>query len=139
MKPSEGSMAGASEPVDVSTKRQRIAQLARQSPEMGFTSLAHLIDIDWLLQAYDKTRKDGAAGVDGQTAADYAADLEGNLRSLLGRAKSGTYRAPPVRRVHIPKAGSATETRPLGIPTVGDRVAQMVVKMHLEPLVEPHF
>jgi hypothetical protein len=109
-------MAGASEPVDVSTKRQRIAQLARQSPEMGFTSLAYFIDVDWLREAYRLTRKDGAVGVDGQTGEDYAKDLEGNLRSLLERAKSGIYQAPPVRRVHIPKAGSATETRPLGIP-----------------------
>ncbi len=132
-------MAGASEPVDVSTKQRRIAELARQSPEMGFTSLAHFIDIDWLREAYRRTRKDGAVGVDGQSGEDYAVDLEGNLRSLLERAKSGMYQAPPVRRVHIPKGGSATETRPLGIPTVGDRVAQMVVKMHLEPLVEPHF
>jgi hypothetical protein len=109
-------MAGASEPVDVSTKQQRIAQLARQSPEMSLTSLAHLIDLEWLREAYRRTRKDGAVGVDGQTGEDYAADLEGNLRSLLERAKSGRYQAPPVRRVHIPKAGSATETRPLGIP-----------------------
>ena len=61
-------MAGASEPVDVSTKQQRIAELARQSPEMGFTSLAYFIDIDWLREAYRRTRKDGAVGVDGQTA-----------------------------------------------------------------------
>ena len=109
-------MAGASEPVDVSTKRRRIADLARQSPEMGFTSLAYFIDIDWMREAFRRTRKDGAVGVDGQSGEDYAVDLESNLRSLLERAKSGTYRAPPVRRVHIPKAGSATETRPLGIP-----------------------
>ena len=97
-------MAGASEPVDVSTKRQRIAELARQSPEMGFTSLAYFIDIDWLHEAFRRTRKDGAVGVDGQSGEDYAVDLEDNLRSLLDRAKSGTYQAPPVRRVHIPKA-----------------------------------
>jgi len=109
-------MAGASKPVDVSTKQQRIAELARQSPEMGFTSLAYFIDIAWLREAFRRTRKDGAVGVDGQDGEDYAVDLEGNLRSLLDRAKSGTYQAPPVRRVHIPKAGSATETRPLGIP-----------------------
>src|SRR5215208_557573 len=106
-------MAGASEPVDVSTKQQRIAQLARQSPEMGFTSLAHFIDFDWLLLAYEKTRKDGAVGIDGQTAADDAGDLKGNLLSLRERAKSGSYHAPRVRRVHISKAGSVTETRPL--------------------------
>lgn len=84
-------MAGASKPVDVSTKQQRIAQLARQSPEMAFTSLAYFIDLDWLKEAYARTRKDGAVGVDGQSGEDYAADLEGNLRSLLDRAKSGTY------------------------------------------------
>ena len=101
-------MAGTSRPEDVSTKRQRIAELARKSPEMAFTTLAHFIDIDWILTAHGRTRKDGAVGVDGQTADDYAVDLEGNLQNLLDRAKSGTYVAPPVRRVHIPKAGSAT-------------------------------
>jgi group II intron reverse transcriptase/maturase len=132
-------MAGASKPVDVSTKRQRIAQLARQSPEMGFTSLAHLIDLDWLLLAHEKTRKDGAVGIDGQTAADYAEDLKGNLLSLLDRAKSGSYHAPPVRRVHIPKAGSVTETRPLGIPTFEDKVLQRAVVMVLEAVYEQDF
>jgi RNA-directed DNA polymerase len=132
-------MAGASEPVDVSTKRQRIAQLARQSPEMGFTSLAYFIDLDWLVEAFDCTRKDGAVGVDGQDGEDYAADLMGNLQSLLDRAKSGTYRAPPVRRVHIPKAGSATEARPLGIPTFEDKVLQRAVVMVLEAVYEQDF
>jgi RNA-directed DNA polymerase len=132
-------MAGASEPVDVSTKRQRIADLARQSPEMGFTSLAYFIDIDWMHEAYRRTRKDGAVGVDGQSGEDYAVDLEGNLRSLLDRAKSGAYQAPPVRRVHIPKAGSATETRPLGIPTFEDKVLQRAVVMVLEAVYEQDF
>jgi len=137
--PLEGNMAGASEPVDVSTKQRRIAELARQSPEMGFTSLAHFIDIDWLREAYRRTRKDGAVGVDGQSGEDYAVDLEGNLRSLLERAKSGTYQAPPVRRVHIPKGGSATETRPLGIPTFEDKVLQRAVVMVLEAIYEQDF
>lgn len=132
-------MAGASKPVDVSTKRQRIAELARQSPEMGFTSLAYFIDIDWLLEAYRLTRKDGAVGVDGQSGEAYAANLTGNLQSLLDRAKSGTYQAPPVRRVHIPKAGSGTETRPLGIPTFEDKVLQRAVVMALEAIYEQDF
>lgn len=132
-------MAGASKPVDVSTKQQRIAQLARQSPEMGFTSLAHLIDIDWLLEAFARTRKDGAVGVDGQNGEDYAVHLKSNLQALLDRAKSGTYRAPPVRRVHIPKAGSTTETRPLGIPTFEDKVLQRAVVMVLEAIYEEDF
>jgi group II intron reverse transcriptase/maturase len=123
----------------VSTKQQRLAELAKQSPPMGFTSLAYLRDSDWLHEAYQRTRKDGAAGVDGQTAAGYEQDLEANLRSLLDRAKSGTYRAPPVRRVHIPKGGSATETRPSGIPTLEDKVLQRAVAMLLEPIYEQDF
>src|SRR6266516_3738264 len=87
----------------ICTRLERIAKLAREAPEMAFTTLAHHIDIDWLKEAYRRTRKDGATGVDGQTAQEYAMNLESNLRSLLERAKSGTYRAPPVRRVHIPK------------------------------------
>lgn len=123
----------------VSTKQQRIAQLAKQSPGMGFTSLAYHMDLMWLYEAYRRTRKDGAVGVDGQTGADYEQDLEQNLRSLLERAKSGRYVAPPVRRVHIPKAGSPEQTRPIGIPTLEDKVLQRAVAMLLEPLYEQDF
>jgi RNA-directed DNA polymerase len=123
----------------VSTKQQRLAELAKQSPQMGFTSLAYLMDIDWLAEAFRRTRQDGAAGVDGQTGADYEKDLQANLRSLLDRAKSGTYRAPPVRRVHIPKGGSPSETRPIGIPTLEDKVLQRAVVMLLEPIYEQDF
>jgi RNA-directed DNA polymerase len=132
-------MSGAQKPVYVSTLQQRIAELAREKPEMAFTSLAHLIDITWLHEAYNRTRKDGAAGVDGQTGKDYEANLEGNLQALLDRAKSGTYVAPPVRRVHIPKAGSVTETRALGIPTFEDKVLQRAVAMVLETIYEQDF
>jgi group II intron reverse transcriptase/maturase len=106
---------------------------------MAFTSLAYLMDIDWLKEAYRRTRKDGAVGVDGVTASDYEQDLEGNLQRLLDRAKSGTYRAPPVRRVHIPKGGSSTETRPIGIPTLEDKILQRAVVMLLEPIYEQDF
>ena len=131
-------MTSASELGDMSTRQQRIAELAKQAPQMGFTSLAHHIDIAWLYHAYQRTRKDGAVGVDGQTAEDYEQDLLGNLRSLLERAKSGTYRAPPVRRVYIPK-GTGQETRPLGIPTYEDKILQRAVVMALEPLYEQDF
>ena len=123
----------------VSTKQQRLATLANQSPQMGFTSLAYLMDSAWLHEAYRRTRKDGAAGVDGMTAAAYEVNLETNLQSLLDRAKAGTYRAPPVRRVHIPKGGSTTETRPIGIPTLEDKVLQRAVAMLLEPIYEQDF
>ncbi len=122
----------------VSTRLERIAKLAREAPDMAFTTLAHHIDIAWLYEAYRRTRKDGATGVDRQTAEEYAANLEGNLRSLLDRAKSGTYRAPPVRRVHIPK-GSGAETRPIGIPTFEDKVLQRAIAMALEAVYEQDF
>lgn len=131
-------MAGTSNLDPVSTRRQRIAELAKQSPQMGFTSLNHLIDLAWLEEAFWRTRRDGAPGVDGQTAADYEANLRDNLQTLLDRAKSGTYRAPPVRRVHIPK-GTGTETRPIGIPTFEDKVLQRSVVMALEAIYEQDF
>jgi group II intron reverse transcriptase/maturase len=131
-------MAGASNPDPVFTKQQRIAELAKQSPEMGFTSLAYHIDLRWLYAAFLQVRPDGAAGVDGQTVEDYTAHLRDNLQSLLDRAKSGTYRAPPVRRVHIPK-GTGDDTRPIGIPTFEDKVLQWAVVMVLEAVYEQDF
>ncbi len=122
----------------ISTKLDRIATLAKQAPEMAFTSLSHHIDVDWLREAYRRTRKDGARGVDGQTAVEYAAHLEENLQSLLDRAKSGTYRAPPVRRVYIPK-GDGSQSRPIGIPTFEDKVLQRAVAMVLEAVYEQDF
>jgi RNA-directed DNA polymerase len=122
----------------ISTKLERIAMLAKEMPDRPLTTLAHHIDIDWLREAYRRTRKDGAQGVDGQSAEQYAKHLEENLQALLDRAKSGTYRAPPVRRVHIPK-GDGSQTRPIGIPTFGDKILQRAVAMGLEPLYEQEF
>src|SRR5262249_48121666 len=98
-------MAGAAAPDPVCTKQQRLGGRERQSPPMGFTSLNHYLDRHWLVEAYRLTRKNAAPGVDGQTAEDYHREvpLVDRLESLLERAKSGTYRAPPVRRVRIPK------------------------------------
>jgi group II intron reverse transcriptase/maturase len=112
--------------------------LARQRPGVALTSLSHHIDIHWMMEAYRRTRKDGAAGVDGQTAKDYEVSLEENLQRLLDRAKSGAYRAPPVRRVHIPK-GDGKSTRPIGIPTFEDKVLQRAVSMALEAVYEQDF
>jgi RNA-directed DNA polymerase len=122
---------------NVSTKLQRIAALARTAPTMAIRTLAHHIDVEFLRVAYQQTRKDGAVGVDEQTAADYAANLESNLQSLLDRFKSGTYYAPPVRRVEIPKADGTT--RPLGIPTFEDKVLQRAVAMVLNAVYEQDF
>ncbi len=131
-------MGGMPSSSSVSTKLQRIAKLAREAPDMAFTSLSHHIDVDFLREAYRRTRKDGAVGVDGQTAEEYASDLEGNLRSLLDRFKSGTYWAPSVRRVHVPK-GDGTQMRPIGIPTFEDKVLQRAVSMVLEAVYEQDF
>ena len=122
----------------ITTKLERIAKLAKEAPESALTTLAHHIDLDWLREAYRRTRKDGAAGVDGQNAEAYTADLEENLQSLLDRAKSGTYRAPPVRRVHIPK-GSTGETRPIGIPTFEDKILQRAIGTLHEAVYEQYF
>ena len=122
----------------VLTKQRRIAELAEQMPELAFTSLNHHVDLEWMEEAYRRTRKDGAPGVDGQTAEEYEVNLEQNLRSLIDRAKSGTYRAPPVKRAHIPK-GTGPETRPIGIPTLEDKVLQRAVAMVLEPIYEHDF
>ncbi len=136
--PLEGKMTETSSSTTVSTRLERIAKLAREAPEMTLKTLAHHIDIAWLHEAFRRTRKDGATGVDRQTAEQYEASLEGNLQSLIDRAKSGTYRAPPVRRVHIPK-GSGAETRPIGIPTFEDKVLQRAVAMVLEAVYEQDF
>lgn len=133
-------MADSLKPETVYTRRERIATMARQkSREFAFLSLNHYLDLHWLETAFGRTRKDGAAGVDGQTAAEYEANLETNLQSLLDRAKSGTYHAPPVRRVHIWKEPGSTETRPLGIPTFEDKVLQRAVALLLEPIYEQDF
>ena len=88
--------------------------------------------------AYQRVKANrGAAGVDGVSLAAFETDLKNNLYKVWNRMASGSYHPPPVRLVEIPKATGGT--RPLGIPTVADRVAQTVVTMVLEPLVEPHF
>ena len=90
----------------------------------------------WMAYKQVKANR-GAAGVDGQTIAEFDEDLSNNLYQLWNRLASGRYMPSPVRRVDIPKGDGGT--RPLGIPTVSDRIAQMVVKRYLEPVLEPVF
>lgn len=130
-------MSGTSKPSSISTKSHRIAQLAKEAPDMAM-DLSHHMDLEWLREAHRRTRKDGAVGVDGQTAEEYAERLEENLQDLMNRAKSGRYRAPAVRRAYIPKEGG-TGQRPLGIPTFEDKVLQRAVVMLLEPVYEQDF
>ena len=121
------------------TKRQRIAELARSKRGVALSTLHHVIDLEWMKEAFRLTRKDGAPGIDGVTAADYASNLEANLLDLLERIKSGRYQAPPVRRVYIPKGDGAGSRRPLGIPTFEDKVCQRAIVMVLELVYEQDF
>jgi RNA-directed DNA polymerase len=91
MEPNEGTMHKTQSLNDISTKLIRIAKQTRENLE-PLTTLAHHVDMAWMREASLRTRKDGALGIDGQSAAAYAQDLEKNLQALLGRAKSGTYR-----------------------------------------------
>lgn len=122
---------------NISTRLRRIAKLAREDRQRVLTSLAHNIDEYFLWEAFARTRKDGAPGVDGQTSEEYAEELGGNLRSLLARFKSGRYKAPPVRRKHIPKAPG--KLRPIGILTLEDKILQRAVTMVLEAVYEEDF
>lgn len=124
-------------PESVSTKQERIAQLARQNPAMAFTSLNHYLDAEWMEYAYECTRKDGAVGVDGVTGQAYAENLQQNLADLIDRIKSGRYRALPVRRRYLDKPDGGQ--RALGIPSFEEKVAQRATVMLLEPIYEQDF
>ncbi len=136
--PVEGKKAGQPGLSPFSTGLDWVAEVARRRPNEALTTLAHHITPELLREAYRRTRKDGAAGVDGQTAEHYEQNLEGNLKSLHERFRSATYVAPPVRRVHIPK-GDGSKTRPIGIPTLEDKVLQRAVVMVLERIYEQEF
>src|SRR5262249_6474792 len=121
------------------TKRQRIAELARTKSGVALSTLHHVLDLEWMREAYRLTRKDGALGIDGVTAAEYAQNLETNLSDLLERIKSGRYYAPPVRRGYLPKSDGAGSLPPLCPPTFEDKVAQRAIVMVLEAIYEQDF
>jgi len=132
-----GKIPGIRGPAHIQTKQLRIAELAKGRPDLVFTSLAHHIDVHWMHEAFVRTRKDGATGVDGKTAEDFEQDLTGNLKVLVERLKSGNYKVPPGRRTHIEKGGG--KKRPIAIQTFDDKVLQRAVTMILEPLYEQDF
>jgi len=134
----EGTMNETQSSGNILPGLQRIAELAREHAEWAFTNLAQVIDIELLKEAFERTRKNGAVGVDGQTAEEYEGKLEANLESLIDRLHTGSYRAPAVRRVYIPKS-DGSKTRPIGIPTFEDKVLQRAVAMVLEAIYEADF
>lgn len=93
----------------VTTAQEQIAELAKRYPERGLTSLNKCLDEEWLRAAFGRIRKDGATGIDGESAREYEKDLDGRLPDLVNRAKSGNYRAPAVRRTYIDKPGKRDE------------------------------
>lgn len=122
----------------MSTTLGRIAERAKGEPELSFVSLNHLLDEVALLEAYESLKKDASPGVDDVTAEQYEQGKMQKLRELLERVKSGTYRAPPVRRAWIPK-GDGKEQRPIGIPTLEDKILQRAVATLLEAIYEQDF
>jgi RNA-directed DNA polymerase len=121
----------------VSLKLHQLREQASKYPERVFTTLHHLVDVDFLREAYRRTRKDAAAGVDKVTAKEYAANLEANLQSLFQRYKEGSYVAPPVRRVWIDKEDGSQ--RPIGIPAFEDKILQRAIAMLLGAIYEIDF
>ncbi len=118
----------------ISTQIQEIAKQAIAYPEGAFRTLIHRIDVAWLKEAYRQTNKSSAAGIDGITAAAYAANLEENLQELHQRLKEGRYKAPPVERVWIAKEDGTQ--RPIGKPTFEDKIVQRAVVMLIEPIYD---
>ena len=121
----------------VSTKLQRIAEQAVRDPGRVFTTLAHLIDVGFLKEAYHRTRKDAAPGVDGVTAEEYGKNLDENLRNLHERLRTGRYKAPPVKRVWLYKDDGGK--RPIGMTAFEDKIAQRAVAMILGAVYEQDF
>ena len=128
-------MENTESPLDVSTTQLKISEIARKYDAVK--SVHHHLTKDWLSVAFTRTRKDGAKGIDGVGSEEFAKNLGSNLDSLVSDCKSGRYRAPAVRRTHIPKGND--ELRDLGIPTFGDKVLQRGVLMLLEPIYETIF
>ena len=121
----------------VTTKLQRLAEQANHNPERVFTNLAHLIDVDFLREAYRRTSKSSAAGIDGVTAKLYAEHLDDNLHDLHDRLRRGRYQAAPVVRVWIEKEDGGQ--RPIGKPAFEEKSVQRAVAMLLEAIYEQDF
>ena len=132
-----GKIPGIRGPAFIQTRQLRIAKLAKCPEPRALTSLAHHIDVFWMHEAYKRTRKDGAVGVDGETAAEFEKDLTGNLKTLVEELKSGNFKAQPVKRKMLEKADGGQ--RPIGIPTLRDKIMQRAVVMVMEPLYEQVF
>ncbi|MCD6318417.1 group II intron reverse transcriptase/maturase [Candidatus Aerophobetes bacterium] len=120
-----------------STKLSSLSFRARENPQLRFTSLAHILTLDFLKECFWELKKNEAPGVDRVRVKEYRGNLEENLKDLVERLKSKRYRPQPVRRVYIPKPKKGK--RPLGIPIVEDKIVQMELKRILEAIFEVDF
>jgi RNA-directed DNA polymerase len=123
----------------VSTQLAQIAKKAKLDRRGRFTSLAHVLTPEFLKETWGRMNRHGASGIDGESTQQFESGLEQRVEEICARLKAGAYRAPPVRRVEIPKGPGKTGTRPLGIPTVADRVLQRAVARILEAIFEADF
>ena len=121
----------------MSTQLDRIAAKAKSEPKLRFTALAHIITPDFLKETWRMMNRKGASGVDGETTKEFERDLDDRVHDIWERLKANQYKAPPVRRVEIPKGEG--KTRPLGIPTVEDRLVQRAVTRILGTIFEADF
>lgn len=122
----------------MSTKLDRIAEIAKERPNEKFTSLMHLINKEMLIECHKELKAKKASGVDNMTKLEYEANLETNIEDLLKRMKSLKYRPKPVKRVYIPKAGSSKK-RPLGIPSYEDKIVQLAINKILQAIYEQDY
>jgi RNA-directed DNA polymerase len=121
------------------TKLNFITEKARENKRLKFTSLMHHMNGNNLVACYDELNKYGASGVDGVTVEEYGKELGWNILQLVEQLKTKTYRPQPVKRVYIPKAGKPNEKRGLGIPTIEDKLVQIMLKKILEAIFETDF
>jgi len=121
----------------MNTKLARITEKAKTDRKLRFTSLAHLLTPEFLIETWKQMNRRGASGVDGETTKEFESDLETRVEQLCARLRARQYRPPPVRRVEIPKGEG--KTRPLGIPTVEDRLVQRAVARILSAIFEQNF
>jgi Reverse transcriptase (RNA-dependent DNA polymerase) len=135
--PLGGHMGGAQKPSTMSPELQQIAEKARGDRKLQFTSVAHLLTVEALESAWKALKKRSSAGIDGVTATEYEQDLRGHLERLHERLRAGQYVAPPVRRSDVPKEGAAL--RPIGIPTIEDKMVQAAVARIRSAIYEQDF
>jgi retron-type reverse transcriptase len=123
----------------MSTQLSQRAKKAKLDRKARFTSLAHLFTPEIFKETWGKMNRRATGGVDGQSAEQFASELETRVEAICKQLKEGSYHAPPVRRVEIPKGPGKIGTRPLGIPTVADRLLQRAVARILEAVFETDF